>query len=227
MNNSRDDNNQSGENHPATTNDMPNQDAQLARKQQLFNEYFTINQDVNVNVIPCENDFQLPSYDQFVREMPYSFRLASEVSTLEASSIRPLRNLGSIGDDLVEFLKAQSRKIDLIMSYILTMEDEDQNRLVTQSYGGGGLTIISNTPLDVGRIAQLKLFLSEEACAIFCYGEVIKVEKISANTSDSDDKYLISLYYARIREEDRELIVRASLHQQSRQLKRKAELRRS
>ena len=219
----------------STDNDQFNQnnDISLERKLELFNEYFMIDQDVNVNVIPFEQDYQLPSYDQFIRDMPYSFRLASEVSTLEASAIRPLRNIGSVGDDLVEFLKAQSRKIDLIMSYILTMEDEDQNRLVSKSYGGGGLAVISDNELNVGQIAQLKIFLTEEASAIFCYGEVVKVEKFCVSNQQSskqdpdktDDKYLISLYYARIREEDRELIVRASLHQQSKQLKRKAELK--
>lgn len=236
----------STDNDQSSSNALLNNKSDLTRKLELFNEYFTIEQDVNVNVIPMEKDFLLPNFDQFIRDMPYSFRLASEVSTLEASSIRPLRNLGSIGDELVEFLKAQSRKIDLIMSYILTMEDEDQNRLVTKSFGGGGVSVISETALPVGQVAQLKLFLTEEASAIFCYGEVVKVEKLEAeqvetekvevkqesNTTDvqadveSGDKYLISLYYARIREEDRELIVRASLHQQSKQLKRKAETKR-
>lgn len=209
-----------------TTNNQPvtsAQDPELADKFRLFNEYFSVEQQVDVNILPFELGQALPSYQEFMAAMPYAFRLASEVSTLEVSSIRPLRNLGAIGDDLVEFLNAQSRKIDLIMSYILSIEDDQHQRLQTQSFGGGGLTIVSSEQLAIGQIAQLKLFLTEEASAIFCYGEVIDIKKI---TGEAQDKYLISLYYAHIREEDRELIVRASLHQQSKQLKRKAETKR-
>jgi hypothetical protein len=190
-----------------------------AQKLAQFNDYFTIEQDLNVNVIPLEDERVLPSYDSFIRNMPYSFRLASEVSTLEASALRPLRNLSHVGEDLVDFLKAQSRKIDLIMSYILTMEDDDDNRLLAHSFGGGGMTVLSNTEFAVGQLTQMKIFLSDEAAAIFCYGEVLKVER-------QGDKFLTQLYYARIREDDREIIVRASLHQQSKQLKIKAESKR-
>ncbi len=193
---------------------------QLEDKMDQFNEYFTIEQDININVTPIKDHEQLPDYDDFIRNMPYSFRLASEVSSLEASALRPLRNIGAVGDDLVTFLKAQSRKIDLIMSYILTMEDDEDNRLVSKAYGGGGLTYYASSALEIGQVVQLKLFLTDEASAIFCYGEVIDVQQ-------QDDKYLTCLYYARIREDDREIIVRASLHQQSKQLKRKAQIKRS
>jgi hypothetical protein len=192
---------------------------EFERKMTQFNEYFSIEQDINVNVIPLELDDPLPSDESFIRNMPYSFRLASEVSTIEAAALRPLRNLSHIGDDLVAFLKAQSRKIDLIMSYILTMEDENNNRLVTTAFGGGGLTVVSNTQMAVGQFAELKVFLADEASAIYCFGEVLSV-------TQQDDKFLTQLYYARIREDDREIIVRASLHQQSKQLKRQAEIKR-
>lgn len=195
-------------------------DLQLEKKIAQFNEYFTIEQDVNINVTPLEENETIPDYEYFVRHMPYSFRLASEVSSLEASALRPLRNIGAVGEDLVTFLKAQSRKIDLIMSYILTMEDDEESRLVSHSFGGGGVTYYANSPLPIGQAVQLKMFLTDEASAIFCYGEVIDVKQ-------QDDKYLTCLYYARIREDDREIIVRASLHQQSRQLKRQAEIKRN
>ncbi|MCJ8274359.1 MAG: hypothetical protein MJK04_33790, partial [Psychrosphaera sp.] len=57
-------------------------DLELERKLAQFKEYFTIEQDINVNVIPLDLDEPLPSYDSFIRNMPYSFRLASEVSSI-------------------------------------------------------------------------------------------------------------------------------------------------
>ncbi len=185
----------------------------------LFSEYFSVEQDIGVNVIPFEPNAVLPSYDAFVRLMPYSFRLASEVSGIESQALRALRNLGHYGDDLVTFLKAQSRKIDLIMSYLMTMEDEDEHRLFAHSYGGGGVTLKMQEAVELGMLYKLKLFLTDEAAAIFCIGEVIDLEQ-------TDDGYLVKFYYARIREDDREILVRASLHQQTKQLKRLSENKR-
>ena len=197
--------------------DATQNELSFEQKQAQFDEYFMIDQDINVNLVPLEMKI-LPSQETFERNIPYSFRLASEVTNLEASAIRPLRNMGNLGDELMTFLKAQSRKIDLIMSYILTMEDEDHHRLVTRSFGGGGVIVKTPEPMQPGEIAEMKLFLSDEASAIYCYGEVLQ-------SDPCEDHYLTRLYYARIREDDREIIVRASLHQQSKQLKRKAELK--
>lgn len=200
--------------------DLP-QEIELTLEQKLekFNEYFTVEQDISVNAIAFEPNVPVPSYSAFKRNMPYSFRIASEVSSIESMSLRSLRNVGHYGDDLVDYLKAQSRKIDLILSYILTMEDEDEHRLTAHSYGGGGVTIEMNDEYEVGRLFKLKIFLTDEAAAIYCLGEVVHCEP-------TDDGYLIQLYYVRIREDDREVIVRGSLHQQSKQLKRLAEHKR-
>lgn len=202
-----------------TSDDKDLSDLSHQEKIELFNEYFCVEQDISVNVIPMDEGADLPSYSHFIRTMPYSFRLAGEVSSIESQSLRSLRNLGHYGDDLVDFLKAQSRKIDLIMSYIMTMEDEDEHRLVAHAYGGGGVTIEVDKEYNIGNLFKLKLFLSDEAAAIYCIGEVVEVEA-------KEDSYLLKLYYARIREDDREILVRASLHQQSKQLKRLSESKR-
>jgi hypothetical protein len=67
-------------------------DQQLEKKIEQFHDYFTIEQDININVTPLPSDEIIPDHESFVRNMPYSFRLASEVSSLEASALRPLRN---------------------------------------------------------------------------------------------------------------------------------------
>lgn len=202
-------------------NEQAHEDEELSleEKQAQFDEYFTVEQDISVNAIPYDAGAKLPSYSHFIKHMPYSFRLAGEVASIEATSLRHLRNLGHYGEDLVTFLKAQSRKIDLIMSYMLTMEDDDEHRLIAHSYGGGGVTIEMDEEFEVGRIFKLKVFLTDEAAAIYCLGEVISCQP-------KGETFLYQLYYAHIREDDLEIIVRASLHQQSKQLKRLAESKR-
>ncbi len=193
-------------------NDMSH-DEKLKR----FHEFFTIEYQVNVNIVAKEPEFITPDHDTFLQEMPWSFKIANEVATLEQSALRPLRMLGDVADELGEFLKAQSRKIDLIMSYILSKEEDGSTRMRTSQLGAGGFTILADNDIwQHGQTLQVKLFLTDEATAIFCYGEIIVEE-------EKDDKTLYSVVFTQIRDEDREILVRAALHQQSRVLKRRSE----
>ncbi|WP_416308609.1 PilZ domain-containing protein [Neptunicella sp. SCSIO 80796] len=186
----------------------------LQQKQQQFHEFFTIKHPVKVNMKPLDGDFVLPDQQDLTEHMPYEFRVACEVSSIEANALRPLRNLGEQAVDLVNFLKMQSRKIDLIMSIVLQQQDDETHRYTTLEFGGGGIKLVCNSPLEIESQAELKLFLTEEAAAVFCYAEVIACQAV-------DEQYHISLIFTRIREEDQELLVRASLHLQTQQLKKR------
>ena len=147
--------------------------------------------------------------------MPYDCRIASEMAALEAQAIGSLRNLGDHAETLAEYLNHQSRKIDLMMSFVLHQQDEPEHRFKTVKLGGGGVIIESKDKLEVGTQAELKLFLDAEAAAIFCYGEVITCEQV-------EDSYHIAFIFNTIREQDQELLVRASLHIQTQQLRKRS-----
>ena len=148
--------------------------------------------------------------------MPYAFRVASEMASIEAQALRPLRHLSDHAESLAEYLNHQARKIDLMMSFILHQQDEPDHRFSTIKLGGGGVIIKSSTAMNIGSQAELKLFLDTEAAAIFCYGEVITCENV-------EDDYHIAFVFNSIREQDQELLVRASLHLQTQQLKKRAQ----
>lgn len=186
----------------------------LEQKQQQFNDFFRIKHPIKAAMRELDENFTLPEPDQLNDAMPYAFRIASEMSALETAALRPLRNLGEHAAELVSFLNHQSRKIDLMMSYVLQQQMADEHQYNTASFGGGGLILLSDTPLALQTQCELRLFLEEEACGIFCYGEVIACEKV-------EDQYHISLFFSRIRDEDQELLVRASLHLQTQQLRKR------
>jgi c-di-GMP-binding flagellar brake protein YcgR len=102
-----------------------------------------------------------------------------------------------------------------MMSFVLHQQDEPEFRFKTVKLGGGGVIIESSDPLEVGTHAELKLFLDAEAAAIFCFGEVITCEQV-------EDSYHIAFIFNTIREQDQELLVRASLHVQTQQLRKRA-----
>lgn len=184
----------------------------------MSEQFFSIRHPLAVNLIPLPEDFVLPGLPELETELPEPFRISNAIAQLDASSLRALRGLGDELHPLVEVINQQSRKINMLMGFVLAQQDDPSLRHHTRSFGGGGLTVLTDLPLQLGQLLRLKIFLPDEAAAVYCYG------RISAFVEE-DGEHLAQVSYAQIREEDRELLVRASLHIQSKQLKQRAELR--
>jgi len=177
-----------------------------------FELYFQIDESNRVNLFAVDDSAVPKSLAELEADIPPLFKLANEVSSLEQSALGPLRNLGDIAQELTTFLQAQSRKIDLIMSHILASEQPEDNSIYCDSYGGGGIKFTSEHLL--GQKFRTKLFLQHEASAVYCYSEVVAIEK------QDNEHYQYTLLFVSIRDSDQELVVRASLHAQTRQLKK-------
>jgi hypothetical protein len=177
-----------------------------------FKQFFQIDESIQVNLFAVDEAAVPNNQLALEQNIPTLFKLANEVSFLEQSSLRSLRQLSDVAEDLAVFLKAQSRKIDLIMSHILAGESEDEDKINTLSYGGGGFTFETGESLALNSYYQCKLFLPTDASAVFCYAQVIECVT-------TDDSTCYTLGFCQIRELDQELLVRASLRAQSRVLK--------
>lgn len=184
----------------------------------LSEEYFSIQHRLAVNLIPLPEGSPLPDLDQLEAELPEPFRLSNSIAHLEAGSHRTLRSLSDELQPLVEIINQQSQKINVLLGFVLSLQDEACHRHHTERFGAGGLTLCSSLPLVPQQLVQLKIFLQEEAAAIFCYGRVTEV-------NPEGEQQRIQLAFAQIRDEDRELLIRASLHVQSKQLKLRAQQR--
>ena len=186
-------------------------------------QFFSVTHATPVNVIPMPADFHLPTLEALDAELPEPFRIASAITSIDLVSSRLLRSQNESMHDLVEIINQQSRKIDMIMGYVLAAQDHPEHRFHTLRFGAGQLTYLhphqghGEAPA-LHQIVRLKIFLREEASAVYCYGEVKQREPGEHGTH-------VVLDYVRIREDDRELLVRASLHVQSKQLKLRAQER--
>lgn len=190
----------------------------LDEQKQLFDSFFLISYPTPINLIPATKNQTNQSQEEFEESMPYAFKIAAELSEIESQALKPLRSLGDKLNDLVSFLQLQSRKIDLMMSYILLNEDDAQYKAQAKKFGGGGLVVEQASPAVVGESVTVKIFLEKEAAAVYCQAQVI--ESIS-----KDDLFEVSYVYTHIREQDQELLVRASLHLQTNQLKKNKQKR--
>jgi hypothetical protein len=182
-----------------------------------YNEFFSIEHDFSINILALDKN-KNPTYDEFINNMPTPFKMASDMSSLDQAALRPLQALSGVASKLVEFLNHQSSKIDLLIGYILKKEDDEEHRYQGVKFGGGGLLFTSKTPFEQSQLLELKIFLQNENYAVYCYGEVIEIEEVDSN-------YLHKVIFHFIREEDREVLVRTSLHEQSKQLQALAQQR--
>jgi len=182
-----------------------------------YHEFFSIEHEFSINILPVEAH-KGTSYEQFLTDMPTPFKMASDMSSIDQAALRPLQTLSGVASQLVDYLKHQSTKIDLLIGYILSQHDDEQHRYHGLKFGGGGLLFTADKAFELAQLLEMKIFLLNDNCAVYCYGEVINVEQ-------SQDAYLHKVIFHFIREDDREVLVRTSLHEQSKQLQALAKQR--
>ena len=182
-----------------------------------FDEFFSIEHNFNVNLQKVEKD-SITSFDDFIASMPMPFKMAGEMTTIDQAALRPLQGLSGVASQLVDFLNHQSHKIELLVGYILSQQDDESMRFKGVKFGGGGIIFQSDKPFALGDYLELKVFLLDENCAVFCLGEVVELDQV-------DGLYHHKVIFHFIRDEDQEALVRHSLHQQSKQLQELAQKR--
>lgn len=182
-------------------------------KLEQFNEFFSIEHTFSVNITTIDSE-KVPTYAQFVQQIPLPFKIASDIVSLDQASFKPLQAIGGVANQLVEYLHHQTQKIDLLVGYIISQQDDEKHRFQGTKFGGGGLVFSSEQTFVLGQMLTLKIFLLNNTCAVYCTGEVIEV---------TEQQYKV--VFQLIREDDREVLVRNSLHEQSKQLQALAKQR--
>lgn len=180
-----------------------------------YREYYAIKEPIQINVLPLDTGSQLPDEENFLQQVPEVFRLASDMHGADAQSIAAIRNIGDNGRLIADMLEQQNRKLNALLGYLLSREDASEYRYQTLEYGGGGVSYLADKALPLKQLVELKLFMPDESTAIFSYARVIEC-------MPEDGQQRISLLFERINDDDREVMVRASLHAQSRLLKKRA-----
>lgn len=189
-------------------------------------QYFSVQHALNLNVEAVKPQALPLDQQQFEAEIPEPFRLSGENTTEELASLRGLKPLGEAGELLLAYLERQANKLNRVLSYVLSHHDNAEQRCQSISFGGSELSFAWNSPLEVGQALRVKIFVPEENAAIYCYGEVERVQaRPSQSLDESEASSQIHVSYRWIREQDIELLVRASLHIQTQQLKDRANAR--
>ncbi|KXO07019.1 hypothetical protein AKG98_2794 [Moritella sp. JT01] len=194
----------------------------------MTQQYFSIKHSLSVNIEPVSID-QLPtSRLALENEMPIPFKMANDVAEIDSNALRSIRNIGEQADALADFLQMQNNKINLIMGYVLAQQDYPESRFNSTMFGAGEVKFLAHADLALEQAVRIKIFLPNDSSAIYCYGTISeREEQHSAREEQDADDTLIeyTASYTRIRDIDREILIRATLRIQQLQLKQRAELR--
>ncbi len=181
----------------------------------MSEQYFSVQHCLSISVIPMEPDFKLPDQAAFEAEIPETFQIANTMVQIDYSNARVLREISEDINFLVDVINQQAKKINLLMTHILMMEEDESFQHKTVSFGGSNIAFHSHLPLIKGQILRLKIYLREEASAVYCYARVTQIQS-------QEEFPLITAEYCLIQNNDRELLIRACIHQQSKQLRDRA-----
>lgn len=182
-------------------------------------EFFTVHHKLTVNVEPLDTGFCLPNQTIFTSEIPAPFIVASEfsqVDSLAESAIIELKN--SDFKHLIQLIDHQNSKLNLLLTFMLSQQDDEAFRSITTRFGASQFTYVSKTELELGRLARVKLFLDHPAAAIYCYAKVVDCQQ-------SELGYEITLTYSLLREIDQDLLIKAALYQQQKLLRQRSKER--
>jgi len=188
------------------------------------NQYFLVEHPLSLNVELLVENEAVPNAEEFEAEIPAPFRMASDLANIESHNLQPLKLNTETTQALWGYLQAQNQKINTLLSYVLSQQDDKDLHFASHAFSAANcLFKAPKSRFLQGQYVRLKIFLPEESAAVYCYAQVTNIETCREPNSAGNE--MVELSYQQIREEDRELLIRATLHIQSKQLKARADQR--
>lgn len=179
-------------------------------------EFFTVHHALTINVEPMSDDFVFPSYEHFVAEIPAPFVVASEFSQLDQlNDAAKLELKNSDFKHVVQLLDTQNSKLNLLLTFMLSQQDEPELRHQTTSFGASQLSYLTDKTPAVGTKLRIKLFIEHPAAAIYCYATAHSIE-------EHDAEKVVTVKYDLLRDTDQDLLIKAALYQQQKLLRQRS-----
>lgn len=212
-----------------------------------LNSYFSVPHSFAAYLQPWAQGRALPTEDELKDMQSPGLQLLTEVKALESDCLLQLRHLDNDAKAVVDFLKLQSRKVDLVLQHVLEKQVHEGEHMQGEQFGGSGIGIISPSPLVVGQVFQTHVYIRSELVAVLCFCTVVSSKAMSPETDEhtlsADNEqasasaqalqqeatqtstWFCELEFSQILDSDVEQLVKASLNVQQKILKQRKKLR--
>jgi hypothetical protein len=176
--------------------------------------YYRIDDNVilNYRVIPPDQVEQTLAH--FQEGIPERFDLTSAYATNDAAMAEALSRIRAEQPMVAFYLEALDRKLNLLARLAVSGGDDlsaQPTRRVNLS--GGGITFGAEQEIPCGTILEMKLVIFPTYTGILAYGPVVHCHK--ETDTDARFPWQVAASFSHIRDADRDLLVRHTLHCQA------------
>ncbi|MDO9162442.1 MAG: PilZ domain-containing protein [Methylococcaceae bacterium] len=142
-------------------------------------------------------------------QMSAEFSLAASLDVLSQQAALFIQRLESQNPEMMALYKILDGKINAIAQATMIIgSDVNPKNYQDVNLSATGLAFYQSSPLQIGQHLAIEIFLPTTVALILAYSKVINCQQIEP------DRFLISLDYTHIREDDQELLIKHVLRKQ-------------
>lgn len=177
-------------------------------------EYFRIKNWLILNYEVVESIENTPDFNDLVDDDSPRITLLQELSRLEQENQGYLLSLKDKQSQLGNYLLNMNKKFELLTRFVIQSLTDHPQELTEVDISGGGLRFKTKTSQPIDQIVKVELVLVPECVGIIAYGRVVDCKK-----HESGDFYEMAIVFVKLKESDRDAIVRHVFKIQSKQLR--------
>ncbi|WP_413698755.1 hypothetical protein ACLKMH_14240 [Psychromonas sp. KJ10-10] len=100
-------------------------------------QYFIVEHQLSINVEALDDNEKIPDDASFEAEIPAPFRMASDLANIDSHSLQPLKLNNETTQALWGYLQAQNLKINTLLTYVLSQQDDKAFHFKTTAFSAG------------------------------------------------------------------------------------------
>ncbi len=177
-------------------------------------QYFRIKNWLIINFETVESVEDLPEYSDLTNQESPRITLLQELSRLEEENQSYLRSLQEKQSNLGKYLLNMNKKFELLTRFVIQSLSDHPQELTEVDISGGGLRFSTSQKQVIDQLIKLEIVLVPECYGIIAYARVVDCQPIEGSNC-----YTLAVIFVKLREADRDAIVRHVFKVQSNQLR--------
>jgi len=183
-------------------------------KQDERREYFRIKNWIVINHEIVESlDNEKDTAGSNTQNSP-RITLLQELTQLENENLSYLSSLTDKQSQLGNYLLSMNKKMSLLTRFVIQSLNTEQQDLTEVDISGGGMRFKTHKPHHIDEIMKLEIVLIPECVGLVAYGRIVDCAPV-----DDSDLFEVALIFVRLKENDREAIIKHVFTLQSQQLR--------
>lgn len=183
----------------AAPNASPSPDFAPGEAAEPVEKFFSVRYRARAIITPFRDGETIPSGEDFLREIPELFNIASPCTPSDFVRFRRMSMVPGDTGRLAAFLLMQAERINGLTRYII--DEASKDAIDTETVSAGGFTVSNSLPQ--GTLARVQLFLPEYGTAAYAIARSEEPGEQEKSLLPPDGAQLTFFRFIIIRDQDR------------------------